>query len=423
MKRKIMRILTLLITIMMLVSCSGIPDTGDDAHTVLLDESKPELEPSEADEDEPSEDEVVSGDPLPEPEHELEPEPDFLTVSFLAAGDNLIHSPIYNQGARYAEGTDADYDFTFIYQRVAPLIAAADLSVINQETIFTDIFPPSNFPFFNSPTALGDHMIDIGFNVFGIANNHTLDKGMEGLYACLDYWDSRYERYGAIAVGAYRDAEDRANIRTNEINGIVFSYLSYAESLNGLDSWLHPPAEVGCANDVERMIEEIMRAKKSSDVCVVFLHWGVENSHIIGSGQRDVARRLVDAGADIIVGTHPHVLRDFEVFEREDGTKGVVAYSLGNFIGAQRIPRTMIGGLLKFDIVLDYKTREVVFEDIRLVPTITHYDSSFRNIRIYPLSEYTAETALLHGVREHGRFDMDYILAVINETMSEEFLR
>ncbi|MCL2634888.1 MAG: CapA family protein [Oscillospiraceae bacterium] len=359
---------------------------------------------------------VIIEPPVAEP-----PTPEYITVSFVAAGDNLIHPPIYNQAKKHANGTDAEYDFTESYISIADIIGSADLSVINQETLIcNDIYPPSNFPFFNSPVALGDHMIDIGFNVFSLANNHTLDKGMEGLYACLDYWDSRTSD-SVVAVGAYRNAEDRANIRTSVVNDVTFSYLSYAESLNGLESWLKPPAEVGDANDVATMINEITRAGEISDVCVVFLHWGVENSSVISDVQRQTAQKLVDAGADIIIGTHPHVLRDIEILERSDGSKAVVAYSLGNLIGAQYIPQTMIGGLLKFDIIVNSETRQVEFENVHIIPIITHYDRSW-NIRIYLLEEYTAELAALHGVRAHGRFDMDYVEAVFYGTISEEFI-
>ncbi|MCL2755108.1 MAG: CapA family protein, partial [Oscillospiraceae bacterium] len=314
------------------------------------------------------------------------------------------------------------YYFPPIYGRVADMIGAADLSVINQETLINALYPPATFPHFSSPVELGDYMIDIGFDVFALANNHTLDLKMDGLFASLDYWDERMESHGVVAVGAYRDADERAVIRTNEKNGVTFSYLSYAESLNGLDSWLKAPGEVGRTEPIAKVLEEIAAAKAVSDVCVVFLHWGVENSSRIHESQRVYAQKLVNAGADIIIGTHPHVLRDIEWYERPDGSPAIVAYSLGNFIGAQRIPQTMIGGLLEFDIVVDYETRAVSFEDARLTPVITHYDRNFANIRLYPLSEYTAETALTHGVRDHGKFDLPYILGILNDTISEEFL-
>jgi len=342
----------------------------------------------------------------------LAPIPPDITVSFCAAGDNLVHSPIYSQAAKRSKQAGGDgYDFTYAYENVAEIISSRDLAVINQETLIcNDVFPPSSYPNFNSPVALGDHMIDIGFDVFSIANNHSLDQGTAGLSDCLDYWENR----GALAVGIYRDRDDRNNIRVNTVNGLTFSYLSYTESLNGYS----PPAdtvfEIGDANDVDAMIAEIAKAKAISDVCVVFLHWGIENSSVIEDAQRETAKELAEAGADIIVGTHPHVLRGVEIIERADGSETVCAYSLGNFISAQSVPKNLIGGILTLDIVKDGRSGAITFENVGLIPIVTHYGAGFSDVRIYPFSEYNAELAAAHGVRAYGRFDMEFIQLTIN---------
>jgi len=337
------------------------------------------------------------------------PIPPDITVSFCAAGDNLIHSPIYSQAEKRAGGDG--YDFTYAYENVAGIISSRDLAVINQETLIcNDAFPPSSYPNFNSPTALGDHMIGIGFDVFSIANNHSLDQGTAGLSACLDYWESRE----AVAVGIYRDKDDRNNIRVNAVNGLTFSYLSYAESLNGYSLPADSAFEIGDANDVDTMTAEITKAKAISDVCVVFLHWGVENSSEIEDSQRETAKKLSEAGADIIVGTHPHVLRGVELIERADGSETVCAYSLGNFISAQSVPKNLIGGILTLDIVKDGESGAITFENVGLIPIVTHYGAGFSDVKIYPFSEYSAELAAAHGVRAYGRFDMEMIQLIVN---------
>ncbi|MCM1330518.1 MAG: CapA family protein [Ruminococcus sp.] len=351
-----------------------------------------------------------------------EPVPEFSTVSFLAVGDNLIHSSIYKQAAARADGEG--YDFAYAYERIAAVVRRADIAVINQETLIcNDVFEPSTYPLFNSPTALGDHMLDIGFDVFTIANNHTLDKGTEGLSACLDYWDTK----NAVVCGAYRNAEDRDNIRTAEVEGITFSFLSYTESLNGLRLPQGSPLIIGDCNDIDTMTAEIKRAKEISDVCVVALHWGVENSDIISDYQRNVAKQLSDAGADIIIGNHPHVLRDIEEIEREDGTVTLCAYSLGNFISAQSVGQNLIGGILKFDVSL--RTDEnasdsdkPIIDHIKLVPIVTHFEGNYKNVRIYPLSEYTEELAESHGVKNMSKFGYDYIFEVLERNINEKYL-
>ena len=352
-----------------------------------------------------------------------EPPAKWQTVSFTAVGDNLIHSSIYNQAAK--RSSEGGYDFTFAYENAVDLIESADIAVINQETLIcNDVYEPSTYPRFNSPVALGDHMLNIGFDVFTIANNHTLDKNTDGLTACLDYWDSREN---AVTAGAYRNSEDKNNIRTNQVNGVTFSYLSYTESLNGLYLPADSPLIIGDANDLEGIVNDIEAAEEISDVCVVALHWGVENSDVISDHQRSYAKILADAGADIIIGNHPHVLRDIEYIEREDGSKALCAYSLGNFISAQSVAQNLIGGVLQFNVsayVSDtIETNEQpVISDVKLIPIVTHYDRGYSDVHIIKFSAYTPELARNHGVNQYSRMSYDYITEVLKRNISEEFL-
>ncbi len=352
-----------------------------------------------------------------------EPEPEFSTVNISAVGENQIHSSIYKQAA--ARSTDGGYDFEYAYKNAVPLIRDADMAIINQETLIcNDKYEPSTYPRFNSPVALGDYMLEIGFDVFTIANNHTLDKNEDGLMACLDYWDSREN---AIVAGAYRNAEDRANIRTGEFDGITFSFLSYTEYLNGLYLPEGSVMEIGDAFDVETIINEIAAAKEVSDVCVVALHWGVENSDVISDYQRSTAKQLVDAGADIIIGNHPHVLRDIEEIEREDGTTALCAYSLGNFISAQSVGQNLIGGVLNFDVTMRVdenaeENQRPIIDNIEFIPVITHYDGNYHDVRVYPLNMYTRELADSHGVKTMSKFGYEYIFEVLDKNISAKYL-
>lgn len=352
-----------------------------------------------------------------------EPPAKWQEVSFAAVGDNLIHSSIYKQAAK--RSSDGGYDFAFAYENAVDLIENADIAVINQETLIcNDVYEPSTYPRFNSPIALGDHMLDIGFDVFTIANNHTLDKDTDGLTACLDYWDSREN---AVTAGAYRNEEDKNNIRTHEVNGVTFSYLSYTESLNGLYLPADSPLIIGDANDIEGIVRDIEAAEEISDVCVVALHWGVENSDIISDHQRNYAKILADAGADIIIGNHPHVLRDIEYIEREDGSKALCAYSLGNFISAQSVAQNLIGGVLQFNVsayVSDTieTDEQPVISDVRLIPIVTHYGHGYSDVHIIKFSDYTPELAKNHGVNQYSRMSYDYITEVLKRNISEEFL-
>jgi poly-gamma-glutamate synthesis protein (capsule biosynthesis protein) len=343
------------------------------------------------------------------------------TVSFSAVGDNLIHKSIYTQAA--ARSSDGGYDFAYAYENVADLINTADVAVINQETLIcNDLFEPSTYPFFNSPTALGDYMIDFGFDVFTMANNHTLDKGVSGLEACLDYWDTK----DVVVAGAYRNEADKENIRTFESGGVKFSVLSYTESLNGLSLPQGSELIIGDAYDIDGMKSDIEKAKEISDVCIVALHWGVENSDVISDYQRTTAKILADAGADIIIGNHPHVLRDIEMITRDDGTSALCAYSLGNFISAQSVGQNLIGGVLQFNVsvcISDTEDEESpVISDVKLIPIVTQYEGEYQNVRLYKFSDYTPELASSHGVNTMSTFGYDYIKSVLEKNINEEYL-
>lgn len=344
----------------------------------------------------------------------LPPAPEIKTVSFCAVGDNLIHAPIYNQ-AKTADG----YDFSTAYKGIEDIIQKADLSVINQETLIcNDMYEPSSYPCFNSPKALGDHMIDIGFDVFTLANNHCLDYGEKGLSHSLDYWDAKKQ----LTAGTYRNAEDKNKIRTGEYGGIKFSFLSYTQYTNGLTLPQGSEMIIGDTGNLEGMIADIKAAKQVSDVCVVALHWGIENSDIIEDWQRTYAKALADAGADIIIGNHPHVLRDIEMIERKDGGKTLCAYSLGNFISAQSVGQNLIGGILEFNVTMTEGEKSASITDVKLTPIVTHYDGNYSNVRIYKLSDYTPELALAHGVRQFSTFSYDYILEVLKKNINEKYL-
>ena len=344
----------------------------------------------------------------------LPPAPEIKTVSFCAVGDNLIHAPIYNQ-AKTADG----YDFSTAYKGIEDIIQKADLSVINQETLIcNDMYEPSSYPCFNSPKALGDHMIDIGFDVFTLANNHCLDYGEKGLSHSLDYWDAKKQ----LTAGTYRNAEDKNKIRTGEYGGIKFSFLSYTQYTNGLTLPQGSEMIIGDTGNLEGMIADVKAAKQVSDVCVVALHWGIENSDIIEDWQRTYAKALADAGADIIIGNHPHVLRDIELIERKDGGKTLCAYSLGNFISAQSVGQNLIGGILEFNVTMTEGEKSASITDVKLTPIVTHYDGNYSNVRIYKLSDYTPELALAHGVRQFSTFSYDYILKVLKKNINEKYL-
>ena len=159
---------------------------------------------------------------------------------------------------------------------------------------------------------------------------------------------------------------------------------------------------------------------------VVSDHWGVEDSHIVTDAQRALAQQQVDWGADVILGTHPHVVQDAQWLTSADGRQAFVAYSLGNFISAQSQPDEMIGLILDLQIEkVDYPdgTSQTAIHSPVLHPVINHYDGGYSNIRVYLLKDYPDELANSHGVRaKHPEFGPEYIRKVLTQYVNEEFL-
>lgn len=351
------------------------------------------------------------------PETEPPPPPD-RKITMTALGDNLIHSSIYKQANRRSED-GSGYDFEYAYAGAADLLDTSDITILNQETLICgNEYAPDTYPTFNSPEELGFYMADLGVDVFTIANNHTLDKGTDGLFDCLSY----YDRNNFTRVGAYFDEADRSNIRVIEKNGVKVSFLCYTESLNGLSLPEGSPLQIGMY-DKDVIAGEIKKAKEISDICVLSLHWGLENSDKTQDYQREAAYFFGECGADVIIGNHPHVLREIEIFQNPDGRETICAYSLGNLISAQSVGKNLIGGVLDFEITLPSDNSPSKITSAAFTPVITHYDKGYSDVRLYKLSDYTPELANAHGVRSNSTFSYDYIIEYLDKQGLDDFGR
>ena len=327
------------------------------------------------------------------------PPPPDIKVNMLAVGDNLVQEGVYKAAHKWA--ADGTYDFTKTYANVKPIIQAADVAVINQETLICGgDYPISGTKLnFCSPVQLGDTMVDVGFDVFTLANNHMLDRRIDGLEASLNYWDGMMAKHDILALGAYRNTEDQNRIRIRETNGMKIAYLAYTEHLNGYSIPESSPIKVGITLKDEALIErQVKEAKQQADAVVVSMHWGVEDKSYVSDAVKALAKKVINWGADVILGTHTHTAETMEFITRADGTKGFVFYSLGNFISAQTDNFNVVGEMGGFDLVKHGDTGKVTVENVTCMPVITHYEAQFANLRLYPYSMYTEELANSHAL-------------------------
>ena len=361
-----------------------------------------------------------SSSAAPEPSSLPEPEPVVTAVQGTAAGDNLLHDGLYLQAARRAQKEGrSGYDFTALYEHVFPLFSGSDLNLINAETLFSDELEPSAYPRFCSPGDAGRALYDMGFNVFFLANNHIYDKGAEGLASTMRFWDSMPED---IAVSGLSPAGEEAPVPVLEKDGVRFACLAFTEMTNGLPTPSGAAYHVTLLSDEEEVRDQIERARRQADFVIVSAHWGTENTHTVSQSQRAWAQKLADWGADLILGTHPHVVQPIETVTSADGRTVPVAYSLGNFVSAQIPLDNLVGIVLRFTAEKtewpDGRT-ETEIRDLAAVPVVMHYDANFANLRLYPFSSYTEELAASHGT---GGVTLAAIESILKENIAPEYL-
>ena len=282
-----------------------------------------------------------------EPPEAAEPVVQPNIVSTLAVcGDAMSHMPQTRDAYDSQAGA---YDYKPMIRFAKPWIEQADYAVVNLETTFAGGPDYSGFPAFNTPDALGDALKDAGFDLVSTANNHCLDRGYDGMVRTLDVLDN----LGLAHVGTYRSAEERAaqnGVHVADVGGIKVAFLSYTYGTNGIPVSKSHPDTVNILHtdymsdaqvlDTARIADHLAAAEAlSPDLIAVIVHWGVEYQTTQNEHQEEIADFLFDHGADVILGSHPHVLQPMETrtLTDRDGTThtGFVCWSLGNFISSQ----------------------------------------------------------------------------------------
>ena len=373
--------------------------------------------------DEPSGSAVSSTEPAASSVPDPEPEPVVETLRFSATGDDLIHSPIYKQAARRA-ANGQQYDFDYCYAQVAPFYAQQDINWINQETLCSKELAPSTYPCFSTPGECAEALYRAGFRVFSLSNNHTYDKGAAGIAATLRFWETMPE--DVITTGLWKGEADYGRIPIQTVDGVKIAYLSYTEHTNGIRQNKNMTANIIYTSQTDVIERQVRLARQQADFVVVGVHWGVEDSHAIVDSQRTLAQQLADWGADVIVGTHPHVLQDAQWLTAADGRRSFVAYSLGNFLSTQSRPDQLVGAILTLQLQKTTQPNGSVQCAVlapQLHPTVTHYDAGKANVRTYLLRDYTQELAAAHGVRaKYSDFSLDRIQKIAQNNISASFL-
>lgn len=314
------------------------------------------------------------------------PTPEPTIISLLAVGDNLIHTPLVSCGQK------AGYDT--LYKELAPMISAADVAIINQETIFTDQ-TPTGYPSFGSPIEIGEAALAAGFDVFSTATNHTADKGEDAILYTLDFWDKHPE---GLVLGLNREISNRTSVPSITVKGVKIGFLNYTYGMNqSLKKWWMVDILDKSDEGKALIAARIEKAKEECDFVVMCAHWGSEYVNTPTKSEQTWAQFFADQGVDLVIGTHPHVVQPVMELEGKNGNKTVVYYSLGNFVHNQNDFEPNIGGLANITLIADEDG--VRIKDYELVGTMVDCYKNEAGVRCYTaclISEMTDERLKKH---------------------------
>lgn len=283
-------------------------------------------------------------------------------VTLAAVGDILIHDRVYNDAL-----TENGYNFDSKLEEVKPYLEQADITIANSESIVGGSeIGLSGYPSFNSPYEVADTMKNVGVDVVAMANNHTLDRGVQAIENAITYW----HQLGIKHTGSSLTEEASHEIPTVTANDITFSFLSYTYGTNGVQT---PAGQEYLVNRIDRsrIQEDLMRAGELSDIVVLNLHFGKEYELLPNAEQIDLAHFAAENGADIILGHHPHVLQPADWIETSDGGKTFVIYSLGNFFSGQDGLYKQTGGILHLTVekAMDTESETITITEPAFTPT------------------------------------------------------
>lgn len=371
--------------------------------------------------------------------------PDGKTViSFAAAGDNIIHESVFvdameRAAAAVSAGTySGKYYFDEMYEGIKNVIQSADISYINQEgPVAGNNLGVYGYPTFNAPEEIGDVLINLGFDIVNLANNHMLDMDTStrtGYLKTIEYWNTK----PVMTLGAHINEDDYNKIRVYEAKGVKIAFLSYTYGVNGNTSVsAASPGLVIPYIDDETITSQIAQAKEISDLVFVSMHWGKDTAGASFNNaptdeQCRLAQLITDCGADVIIGMHPHVVQPVTWLTGVSGNRTLVTYSIGNLLSTMLNSYNLVGGILRFDIVIDGNEKPTI-ENVVFDPVVCHYEADGSvldsqglatryNVKLYMMEDYTAELAHGHGSQLYGKFDLYTLYRYITDTIAGEFL-
>lgn len=282
----------------------------------------------------------------------------FERFEIISVGDIFLHTSNIEDG----KNIEQKYSFDYVFEDVKEFLKSADITTCWFGGVVDTLPPFSGYPFFKSPLEILLSLKNSGFDIL-LRTNHVYDFGQEGLIRTNSFIDN----LSLKQIGGYSSIDQSKKILMVQKGNIKVAFLSYTYGTNGLipiNKW-----EVNLI-DFNKIQNDIEKSKKVADFVVVFFHYGNEYERKESQFQKKVAYFASSKGADIIIGSHPHVVQPLDSFIFEDGKKVYTIYSLGNFYCGQREKYTNSGVVLKVILEKSKRTKEKVkLSNIQFYPT------------------------------------------------------
>lgn len=314
---------------------------------------------------------------------------DYAKVKVKFFGDTMAHLGQIQYAYSYGGG---DYDFSNQFAYISDFVKDSDLSITNYETTSNPNREYAGFPAFNAPPVYLKNIKDAGFDVVTTANNHSLDTDEEGVQTTI----AAAKEAGLDYVGSKEKESDK--ILYKEINGMKIAILAYTYGANGKEDLLNLREEVASLNYLHEEIikSDIEEAKENgADFIIVYPHWEIEYQSYPQESTVELAHNMIDWGADLVIGNHPHVVQPVEIYKNEDGKEGLIAYALGNFISKQSLEvngdiRCEQSLSIELSLNKNEKTGNKKISDIKLHPLWvgTNYDDYGASTKTYLCEDF-----------------------------------
>ncbi len=309
-------------------------------------------------------------------------------LQLLFVGDVMGHGP----QIRSAEVVrNESYDYLPCFQYLRPQIEAADLAIANLEVTLPGEPPYQGYPQFRSPDDLARALRLSGFDMLVTANNHSNDAGKKGVIKTVE----TVKDYGFYQTGTFRNAEERELFYPLIVykNEFKLAFLNYTYGTNGLST--KPPTVVNEIDTMQMRADMQMAQMLQPDLIIVLMHWGLEYQLNESKTQNRLADSLFAWGADLIVGSHPHVvqpIKEHHLLQADSSHKKVVvAYSLGNFISNQTKPNTDGGLVFEIELLKDLHTQRASLGEHQYWPVWRYIHKNKKGRPTYhvvPISAY-----------------------------------